>query len=127
MNNLLIFFFTFCFLINSSSQELICNVQVNSSQIQTSDRKIFQTLQTSMYEFVNNTKWSDKLINSEERIECSMLINIKERISNDEFKATIQIQSTRPVFGTSYKTTLFNYVDNDFRFKYVEFQPLEFS
>ena len=56
-----------------------------------------------------------------------MLINISKRISNDEFEGTIQIQSTRPIYGTSYKSTLFNFIDNNFRFKYLEFQSLEFS
>ena len=111
----------------SNSQELLCNVQVNANQVQTSDRKIFQTLQTSVYEFINNTEWTNTIINNEERIECTILINITERISNDEFKASIQIQSTRPIYGTSYKSTLFNYIDNNFRFKYLEFQSLEFS
>ena len=93
------------------SQELLCNVQVNASQIQTSDRKIFQTLQTSIYEFLNNTQWTNTLIQNEERIECTFLISITERVSNDEFKATLQVQSTRPVYGTSYKSTMFNYND----------------
>ena len=97
------------------SQEILCNVQVNASQVQTSDRKIYQTMQTSIYEFLNNTQWTNTIVNNEERIECTMLISIKERVSNDEFKASIQIQSTRPVFGTSYKSTMFNYIDNNFR------------
>ena len=116
-------------LINFSvfSQEILCNVQVNSSQIQTSDKKIYQTMQTSIYEFLNNTQWTNTVVKSEERIECTMLISIQERVSNDEFKATIQIQSTRPIFGTSYKSTMFNYIDKNFRFKYLEYQSLEFS
>ena len=109
------------------SQEILCNVQVNASQIQTSDRKIYQTMQTSIYEFLNNTQWTNTVVNNEERIECTMLISVQERVSNDEFKATIQIQSTRPVFGTSYKSTMFNYIDKNFRFKYLEYQSLEFS
>lgn len=119
----------FCLLIsfNSYSQEIICNVQVNSSQVQTSDRKIFQTLQTSIYEFLNNTQWTNTHIQNEERIECTFLISITERVSNDEFKATLQVQSTRPIYGTSYKSTMFNYNDKNFRFKYLEYQSLEFS
>ena len=111
----------------SYCQEIICNVQINSSQIQTSDRKIFQTMQTAIYEFVNNTQWTNTIIQNQERIECTMLINIKEKVSSDEFKASIQIQSTRPIYGTSYNSTLLNYIDNDFKFKYLEYQPLEFS
>jgi len=109
------------------AQELLCNVRVNSSQVQTSDRKVFQTLQTAIYEFINNTKWTSTTIENEERIECTILINISKKISNDEFEGSIQIQSTRPVYGTSYKSPLFNFMDNNFRFKYLEYQSLEFS
>lgn len=110
-----------------NAQEIFCNVQVNASQIQTSDRKVFQTLQTAIYEFVNNTKWTNANIKNEERIECTFLINIKEKVSNDEYKASIQVQSTRPVYGTSYKSTMLNYLDNNFRFRYLEYQALEFN
>lgn len=109
------------------SQELICNVRINSSQIQTSDRKVFQTMQTAIYEFINNNIWTSTKIDSEERIECTIMINISRKISNDEYEGSIQIQSTRPIYGTSYKSTLFNYLDNNFRFKYLEYQSLEFS
>ena len=122
---LLISFYFLTFSVNS--QELLCTVRVNSSQVQTSDRKIFQTMQKSIHEFINNTKWTSSSIDNEERIECSILINISKKISNDEFEGSIQIQSTRPIYGTSYKSTLFNFLDKDFRFKYTEYQSLEFS
>ena len=70
---------------NAASQELFCNVQINSSQVQTSDRKVFNTMQTAVYEFVNNRKWTNSKIQNEERIECSILINISRKLSNDEF------------------------------------------
>ncbi len=127
MNKILhILIFIFC-ISSVKSQELFCNVQINSSQIQTSDRQIFNNMRTSVNEFLNNTKWTDKKISNSERIECSILINIRKRISNDEFEASINVQSTRPIFGTSYKSTVLNYVDNDFRFKYSEYEPLDFS
>ena len=110
-----------------NAQELLCNVRVNSSQIQTSDRKVFQTMQKEIYEFINNKVWTSTKIENEERIECTIMLNISRQISNDEYEGSIQIQSTRPIFGTSYKSTLFNYLDNNFRFKYLEYQSLEFS
>ncbi len=122
-----IFFLGLFISLHVNAQELFCNIQVNASQIQTSDRKVFQTLQTAIYEFVNNTKWTSASIKNEERIECTFLINIKEKVSNDEFKASIQIQSTRPIYGTSYKSTMLNYLDNNFRFRYLEYQSLEFN
>ena len=122
-----IFFLVLFISLHVNAQELFCSIQVNASQIQTSDRKVFQTLQTAIYEFVNNTKWTSASIKNEERIECTFLINIKEKVSNDEFKASIQIQSTRPIYGTSYKSTMLNYLDNNFRFQYLEYQSLEFN
>ena len=122
-----IFFLGLFVSLHVNAQELFCNIQVNASQIQTSDRKVFQTLQTAIYEFVNNTKWTSASIKNEERIECTFLINIKEKVSNDEYKASIQIQSTRPIYGTSYKSTMLNYLDNNFRFRYLEYQSLEFN
>ena len=113
--------------LNVNSQEILCNVRVNSSQVQISDRKIFQSMQTAIYEFINNTKWTNANISSEERIECSILINISNKISNDEYEGSMQIQSTRPIYGTSYKSTLFNFMDNNIRFKFLEYQSLEFS
>ncbi|MBT7897064.1 MAG: DUF4835 family protein [Flavobacteriales bacterium] len=112
---------------NLFSQELICNVMVNSNQIQTSDRQIFTSLQKSIYEFVNNTKWTNTKIENEERIECSIMINISKMISNDVFEGTLQIQSKRPVFGTSYQATILNYQDQNFKFNYQEFEALEFT
>jgi len=84
-------------------------------------------MQASIHEFVNNTKWTSSNIENEERIECSILINISKKISNDEFEGSIQIQSTRPIYGTSYKSTLFNFLDNNFRFRYLEYESLEYS
>ena len=124
---LLLLLFVFGSSLFALSQELLCNVRVNSSQVQTSDRKVFQTMQKEIYEFINNKIWTSVNIDNEERIECTILINISNKISNDQFEGSIQIQSTRPIYGTSYKSTLFNYLDNDVKFTYVEYQSLEFS
>ena len=110
-----------------SAQELLCNVSVNASQVQNSNRKVFQTMRTDIYEFINNKVWTSTKIENEERIDCTIRINITKQISNDEYEGSIQIQSTRPIFGSSYKSTLFNYLDNNFKFKYLEYQSLEFS
>ena len=115
MKKLVVYILFGVFAVNANAQELLCNVRVNSSQVQTSDRKVFQTMQTEIYEFINNKKWSTTNIQNEERIECTIMINISKKISNDEFEGSIQIQSTRPIYGTSYKSTLFNYLDNNFR------------
>ena len=111
----------------SLGQELNCTVKISGDQIQGIDKRVFETLQTSILEFLNNTKWTNDAYTSEERIECSMFININRRISTDEFEATIQVQSHRPVYKTSYNSLLLNYNDNQFQFRYLEYQSLEFS
>ena len=98
------------------AQEVICNVRVLSNQIQSSDKQKFNTLQKAIREFVNNKKWTSEIFKSEERLECNIMINITEELSTDEYKGTIQIQSSRPVYNTSYYSPLMNYIDNDFQF-----------
>lgn len=108
------------------AQELRCSIQITSQQIQGTNRQIFQTLQGAINEFINGRAWTNYKFTANERIECSMLFNIQD-YSGDQFKGTLQIQVRRPVFNSSYKTVLLNYVDNDLDFRYIEFQPLEFS
>lgn len=108
------------------SQELNCEVQVLSQQIQGSNKNVFDVLKTNIVEFMNNRKWTEDIISNNERIDCSILINITKRISADEFEATIQVQSRRPVFNSSYNSLLLNFNDKDFHFNYIENQPLNF-
>ncbi len=110
-----------------TAQELRCNVQVVSQQIQGSNKQVFQTLQNSIYEFMNNRVWSDRVYTMEERIECNLMINITEQASATDFKGTLSIQASRPVFNTNYTTTTLNFIDNDIQFQYVEFSPLDFD
>jgi len=109
------------------SQELYCNVQVSAQKIQGSNREVFQNMQRDIYEFMNSMVWTDNIFSFSERIECNLLINLDEQLSADEFRGTVQIQLSRPVYNTTYKTTVLNFVDNNFQFRYVEFQPLEFN
>jgi hypothetical protein len=110
-----------------SAQELKCNIQIVSQQVQGTNKQVFQTLQTALYEFMNNHVWTNHVYGIDERIECNFLFNIQEQLSADEFKGTLQIQSRRPVYNTNYNTVMFNYLDNDIHFRYVEFEPLEFD
>lgn len=119
----------FAVLIHAGSlrgQELRCNIQITSQQVQGTNRQVFQTLQGALNEFINGRAWSNYKFATNERIECSMLFNIQD-YSGDQFKGTLQIQVRRPVYNSSFNTVLFNYLDNDLDFTYVEFQPLEFS
>ncbi len=109
------------------SQELNCNVQITAQKIQGSNREVFESMQRDVYEFMNNTVWTNNAFSYAERIDCNLLINLTDQLSADEFKGTIQIQLRRPVFNTTYNSTMLNFVDNNFQFRYVEFQPLEFD
>jgi hypothetical protein len=110
-----------------ASQELICNVQVSAQKIQGSNRQVFENMQRDIYDFMNSTVWTNHVFSYAERIDCNFLITLNDQISADEFNGTIQIQLRRPVYNTTYNTTMLNFVDNNFRFRYVEFQPLEFD
>ena len=109
------------------AQELNCNIQISAQRIQGSNRQVFESMQKDLFEFMNNKVWTNHVFNYAERIDCNILINLTDQLSADEFKGTIQIQLSRPIFNTTYNSTLLNFIDNNFQFKYVEFQPLEFD
>lgn len=109
------------------SQEF--KIQVNvSTTIQGTDRKIYEDMQKAINEFINNRKWTDYNYKIEEKIEGSISINIKEHSSQEDFKADhINIQLRRPVYNSSYTTTMLNTQETDYFFKYQEGAPLEFE
>ncbi|NQX84442.1 MAG: DUF4835 family protein [Flavobacteriaceae bacterium] len=113
-------------IINLNAQELNCELVINAEQTGNENLQIFKTLQRQLKEFVNNTKWTGKKFLQQERIDCSMFINILEQ-DNDKFKATIQVLSSRPVFNSSYNTPVYNFNDKDFDFQYLEYQNLNYS
>ena len=119
----------FIFLIGVSyaqAQELNCSVKVNSERITVANQQIFKTLETSLNEFVNKYKWSNRDFKNNERIDCSMFINVSE-FNNNVFTATIQVQAARPIFNSTYSTPILNINDKDFSFRYVEFENLFFN
>lgn len=122
-----VFLFLFnliCFV--SLAQELNCAVTVNSDQLSQGDLQVFKTLERSLNDFVNKTKWTNRVYKENERVNAQMFITITSYESN-VFSGNIQIQSSRPVYNTSYSTPVFNYKDNAFNFQYIEFQPLIFN
>lgn len=123
----LLFIFVLYHSASIMSQELNCNIQVTAPQVAGSDRTVFETMQRDLYEFMNSRQWSNYRFTFEERIEVNILITIQERVSADEFKGNLQIQARRPVFRSSYNSTLLNHIDNDIHFRYIEHQPLEFA
>ena len=106
--------------------ELNAKVTVNSDKVQSTNKQVFTTLQTALTEFLNNRKWTDATFAINERINCSFTLIINEMVSDNSFKGELQIQSNRPVFNSSYTTTLLNFRDKEVEFDYVEFEPLQF-
>ncbi|HXS57317.1 MAG TPA: DUF4835 family protein [Hanamia sp.] len=128
MNKALLFFLLIFFTSAGRAQELRARVSVLSNRVGTSvDKKTFQTLQTALNNFVNNRKWSNDNFGPKEKIDCSFLLNLEGTGDVNVYKASLTIQSARPVFNTSYESPLINYQDNDVTFKYIEFQQLEFN
>lgn len=108
------------------AQQLNCSVQINSDKIATTNNQIFKNLEISITDFVNKTDWTGEDFKENEKIECSMVIILNTYDSN-QFTASIQVQSTRPIFNSTYASPVFNYNDNDFSFRYVEFENLLFN
>jgi len=118
--------------VSVSAQELKCNVTVNADQVDGSNKQMFQTLQQSVSDFVNNTRWTSMVVAEQERIECNMMILVNSVTTEGLVDASLQVQSRRPVYGTSYSTPLINIKDDDFVFAYqeydrIEFQPTQFT
>ncbi len=109
------------------AQELNCMISLNTQKLEGTDKRLFQTLQSAMYEFVNGRKWTTYTFKQEERIECTMLITINERLSADEFRGTMNVVVRRPVLNSAYNSILLNTVDKNINFRYVEYQPLDFA
>lgn len=109
------------------TQELNATVRLTTPKLQIVDPKVFSTLEQTIQDFLNNTRWTDDEFAPEERIECNVQINITEELSEQIFKADIALQSLRPVYGSDYKTALFTHVDKDIVITYEEYQQLEDS
>ncbi|WP_321289365.1 DUF4835 family protein [uncultured Sunxiuqinia sp.] len=122
-----IFLFVLLIVASSLAQELRCNISVSAQQIKGANQNAFRTMQADLYEFMNNTKWTDHVYSMDERIECSIYIRLTEQVSSNEFKGSIQVQLRRPIFNSDYESPLLNIKDNNFHVEYVEFQNMEFN
>lgn len=108
------------------AQELNCEVVINADQTGRANLSLFRTLQRSISEFINQTTWTTRDFGTGERINCSIFINITS-FDNESFSGSIQVQSSRPVFGSTHVTPVFNFNDEQFTFNYREFEPLNYS
>ncbi len=109
------------------AQELQARITVNANRVGSQvDKKIFQTLQTALNNFVNSRKWTNETFQPNERIVCNFLLNINQA-ENNVFQSSLTIQAARPVFNSTYETPLINFIDENVSFRYVEYQPVEFN
>ena len=122
------FFFLLFFVSNFNlySQELNCQVIINSNLVDQTNQKIFKTLEVSLNEFVNNNSWTNKDFLNNERITCSFILNLTN-YNADLFEGTLQILSQRPIFMSDYDSPVINFLDKDIKFKYEEFQPIFYN
>lgn len=124
------FLFAIAILISgqTNAQELNCTVEVITPQIQGTQTRIFETLESVMYEFMNSQRWTGDVFDLHERIECNMLLTITEGTpTSTQFKGNLQVQSFRPVHNSSLKTQVINLVDNDIEFSFQENSILRFT
>lgn len=110
----------------SQAQEIKSTVQVVAPRVQMTDKQVLITLQTAAQQFINTRKWTDENIALQEKIDISLFIEITA-INNNEFKGTLQFQVIRPVFNSTYKSTVFQFNDEDVSFSYREFENLDYQ
>ncbi len=111
---------------NAYSQELRAVVKVLSPEVQATNKDIFQALESSIDNFLNGTTWTDYKYSDEERIECSYIITVKS-LNGNKFDANLQVQYSRPIYGSKYNSPVLNILDKDVVFSYQENEPIDFQ
>jgi Domain of unknown function (DUF4835) len=116
------------FTLTVEGQEIQARLSVIVSKVSTQvDKKIFQTLQTALINFLNSRRWTNDVFQPAEKIQCNFLLTIDEDKGNNVFKGKLTVQAARPVYNTSYDSPIMNFLDDNVTFRYVEFQPIEFN
>ncbi|MGV9002876.1 type IX secretion system protein PorD [Flavobacterium sp.] len=110
----------------TNAQQLNCTIQINTDKVASTNAQLFKNMKTTVTDFVNKTDWTGETLKQQEKINCSMVIIINS-FEDNNFSASIQVQSTRPIFNSTYASPLFNYNDNDFGFRYTEFETILFN
>ena len=112
----------------ANAQELQARLSIVANKVGTQvDKKVFQTLQAALINFINNRKWTNDVFQANEKINCSFLINIEKDLGDNVYKGSLTVQAARPAYNTSYESPLINFIDDNLTFRYVEFQPIEFN
>jgi hypothetical protein len=124
----ILFFFIAAGILTANSQEIQARFSVITAKISSQvDKKVFQTLQTSLTNFINNRRWTNDTYQPSEKIQCNFLLNIDQDLGNNVYKGKLTIQAARPIYNTSYDSPIINFLDDNVVFRYVEFQPIEFN
>jgi hypothetical protein len=124
---LLVFAFVLSVLF-AGAQEIQARLTVISSKISTTvDKKVFQTLQTALSNFLNNRRWTPDAFQASEKIQCNFLLNVDQDLGNNLYKGKLTVQAARPIYNTNYDSPIMNFLDDNIVFRYVEFQPIEFN
>ena len=119
---------TFLLSLPMQAQELNCTVRVNHSQIQGTNNGVFETLEKTITDFMNNRAWTDLQYSKEERINCTLTFTIKQyKADENRFTGELLFQVSRPVFNSTYNSTIFSRNDTEISFTYAEGQPLEYN
>lgn len=126
MRKLVSLFFSVCVCAIAFSQSIMADVKVDYTQVQSTNVQVYETLQRSLTNFINSTKWTDARLKPHERIEASFLIIVSKK-ENNRYTASLQVQSRRPVFNSTYYTPVLNLNDNNFTFEYTEYEELIFN
>ena len=108
------------------AQQLNCSVVINAQKVTNTNQQLIKNLEIALNEFVNKTDWTGQALKQNERIKCSMFITLSS-VNSDQFSGTIQVQSSRLVYNSTYSAPVFNFNDKDFNFRYVEFENLIFN
>ena len=111
---------------NSYTQELNSKVLVSTEKLQSSEKLLFEEMENSIEQFLNNQIWTDDKFNTQEKINCNFIINITNEPSSNQYEATVQILSSRPIYNSSYETILLNHGDREWIFEYFPSQTIEF-
>ncbi|MCB9267943.1 MAG: DUF4835 family protein [Lewinellaceae bacterium] len=109
-----------------SAQELNASVTINTPKLQSTDPKIFRTLEQDLRNLINETKWTDDQYNQDERIQCTWILAITKEGNEGHFQATLNINAVRPVYGSTYETQTFAYQDPNILFEYSEGTPIQY-
>ncbi|MGZ3755905.1 MAG: type IX secretion system protein PorD [Mucilaginibacter sp.] len=127
MKTLYLYLVIICCCSSAVAQDLNARVSVVAPKVQTTNKRVFQSLETAMKDFLNGRKWLNDQLLPQERLECSFVLNVTSWDGNSTFSGELQVQSSRPVYNSAYTTTLLNINDKDIDFTYNEGQTIDYS